>query len=199
MTRGTKPGRARADAGRPRPIKRGEPLPQSPDDPVRRALSGDVDAEEWEELRVETWQEWARLVQNTDDSWLDYRAEYRATLEPSNRNGGARERAEARRRELEPLCMQPARTPLKDWPPRGARFDGLEGIALARWHQGSPSDLERQIAWAEQGLAELARFRKRSPEAAKSIGEPLREYGRRLRAIRDHPDHREFRPELLRS
>ena len=32
------------------------------------------------------------------------------------------------------------------------------------------------------------RFRRRDPEAAKSIAGPLREYAKRLRAVRDHPE-----------
>jgi hypothetical protein len=181
MTRGTKPGRRRADVGKPRPRHKpersGDPIP---DDPVRRALSGEVDADEWAELRVPTWKKWLELVTSEpDDEWRELRARYW-------------ENPRSWTPETDYLFREPERDPARDYAPRAARLDGITGVALSRWHQGSPSDLERQTEWAEEGLAELARFRTRSPEAAKSIAAPLREYAKRLREVRDHPESRTY-------
>jgi hypothetical protein len=46
---------------------------------------------------------------------------------------------------------------------------------------------------AEEGLAEVRRFRRRNPEAAKSIPGPLDEYVARLAAIRGDPEIRRVR------
>ena len=83
------------------------------------------------------------------------------------------------RRDLDwdALCQPPVRAPEHDWPPRDAWFDGIEGRALARWYDERNGDgPERQRAWAEQDLGELASFRERNPEAAEEIAEPLAEY-----------------------
>jgi len=188
MTAGAKPGRPQRDAGSRRPVHKpqGVSVP-IPDDPVRRALSGEVTEAEWESLRVPTWERWLELVTTEPDGeWREWRAKYW-------------ENPRSWTPETDHLFREPERGPAKDYAPRGARHDRITGVALSRWHQGSPSDLGRQREWAEEGLAELARFRRRSPEAAKSIKEPLREYGRRLRAVRDRPEDRRFRRDLLRS
>ena len=89
------------------------------------------------------------------------------------------------------------RAPEHDWPP-GARFDGIEGRALARWYDERNADgPERQRAWAEQDLGELASFRERNPEAAEEIAEPVAEYENRLLAIRAEPELRPLRPGRL--
>jgi hypothetical protein len=123
---------------RPRP-PRLQPYPQPPRDPIREALNGKLDAEEWEELRAAAWEAWLELV----------------TVEAEQKTADHRD---------------PARGPISDWPPRGAQLhDGLEDRALARWFdERSAIGPERQRAWAEEGLAELASFRERNPEGAEA-------------------------------
>ena len=131
-------------------------------------------------------EEWLGLVSTPDDRrWLLARSEYL-------RIHYGDEDFETRRVEVEPFCLEPARRPNKDWPPRGARFDGIEGRVLSLWHQGGDDALDRHAELAELGLAEVADFRKRDRPAAKSISAPLREYSGRLRAIRDQPELRVF-------
>jgi hypothetical protein len=152
---------------RPRP-PRLQPYPQPPRDPIREALNGKLDAEEWEELRAAAWEAWLELV----------------TVEAEQKTADHRD---------------PARGPISDWPPRGAQLhDGLEDRALARWFdERSAIGPERQRAWAEEGLAELASFRERNPEGAEAIAAALAEYENRLLAIRAEPQLRSLRPGQL--
>ena len=104
---------------------------------------------------------------------------------------------------VSPERWQELRTPawerwLRDgaWPPHAARHDGIVGDALrlsfappAGYVGGWDARL-RIVALAEAGLAEVERFREANPPAAKAIAKPLREYTRRLRAVRDHPERR---------
>jgi hypothetical protein len=82
------------------------------------------------------------------------------------------------------------------WPPAAARHDGIRGHALRRTfvppegYIGGWDATPTIVALAQEGLAEVARFRKADPTAAGSITEPLREYARRLREVRDHPERR---------
>jgi hypothetical protein len=152
---------------RPRPPTI-QPYPQPPRDPIREALNGRLDAEEWEELRAAAWEAWLELV----------------TVEAEQRTDDHRD---------------PARGPVRDWPPGGAALhDGVEGQALARWFdERSAIGPERQRAWAEQDLAELASFRERNPEAAEEIAEALAEYEHRLLAVRAEPQRRSLTPGQL--
>jgi hypothetical protein len=82
----------------------------------------------------------------------------------------------------------------QDWPPHAARHDGIRGDALRlsfappEGYRGRFDARPKIRALADQGLAEVEAFRKSNPEAARSIAKPLREYERRLRKVREHPE-----------
>jgi hypothetical protein len=162
MTRGVKPGKRRIDAGRRRPPRPAFTYPPPSDSPLLRAFRGAVDPAEWEALRIPTWRAWLELVR-----------------------GGSPAGEEPRDRD-------------RDWPPAAAIHDGIEGRVLkSRWdrpegYRGGWDAPPRIVELAEEGLEELARFRRRSPAAARSISGPLREYARRLREVRDRCELRLF-------
>ena len=92
-----------------------------------------------------------------------------------------------------------AARPRRDWPPAGARHDAIESKALASWwnppegYAGGRDARPRIAELAEEGLTELAAFRRRSPETTHEIEEPLREYEARLRQVAEHPESRTFK------
>ena len=150
MKRGAKPGVRRVDAGVPRPRKWGpEPLHSPPADPAEVALNGSFRRGDVDEA------EWARL---RVAAWQRWRELVTVTVEQKTDD-----------------FRDPARGPLRDWPPRGARHDGIEGQALSCWYDERHADgPERQRGWAEEGLEELRRFREQNPEATEQIAEARR-------------------------
>jgi hypothetical protein len=89
----------------------------------------------------------------------------------------------------------------QEWPPHAARHDGIRGDALRlrfappAGYRGGWDATPRIVALAEQGLAEFEAFRKTNPTAAKTVAKPLREYERRLREVREHPEQRLLGPD----
>jgi hypothetical protein len=84
----------------------------------------------------------------------------------------------------------------QDSPPHAARHDGIVGAA-ARLQFAPPEqyidgwDATPKIReLAARGLSKVAAFKRANPEAANTITKPLREYERRLREVRDHPEQR---------
>ena len=138
-----------------------------------------VDSSEWQKLRERTWARWQRLVAEPPDP--DLAAKRQALVQAAIESRTVP--TEAQEKRLEP----PLRDSERDWPPEAASFDGIEGQALATY--GAPAVVRKLAA---DGLAEVERFRKSNPEAAKSISEPLREYTRRLRRVRDRPALRAY-------
>jgi hypothetical protein len=171
MSRGAKPGRTRATAGTPLPRKRGisfPPLP--PPDPIRLASSGKIDAEAWQEVRVEVWREWLRLINTPDDrEWKRWRAK----LWPEG--------------QLDPRCHRPERDPDRPWPPNCAIHDGIEARVLRAYWSPPEGYVNRWdarptiVELAEQGLEEVAAFREREPGVAETIFEAASTSPRRAR------------------
>ena len=63
------------------------------------------------------------------------------------------------RYELEPLCMPPPRDSERAWPPAAAVHDGIAGDVVKRQYpHGIAPAVVTELA--EQGLAELAAFRR---------------------------------------
>ncbi|MGH2966322.1 MAG: hypothetical protein ACRDMH_13230 [Solirubrobacterales bacterium] len=135
--------------------------------------------EEWQKLRERTWDRWQKLVNTAPDTALDGRrvAAVAAAIESGSLLTPAAEK------RLEPALRDSER----DWPPKAARFDGIEGRALRTY--AAPAVVTQLAA---DGLAEVERFKKANPAAAKSIAAPLREYVRRLRRVRDRPELRAY-------
>ena len=111
-----------------------------------------------------TWERWLKLVGQQPDDGL------------AGRRIAAREKAIERGVRLTPAqerkLERPPRDSQRDWPPKAASFDGIEGKAMRTYGVGW---LVRR--YAEPDLAEVERFRKEDPAAARSIAAPLREYG----------------------
>jgi hypothetical protein len=185
--RGVKPGSRHPDAGRRKPRhKPQQKFAPLPDYPVRRAMSGEVTEEEWAELRVETWERWLTLVTTPDDGeWLAWRQAY--WRDPKVWSV-----------ENDHLFLEPERNPQSDYLPQAARFDGLEGRAIASWHdQRSTVGPSRQREWAEQDLEDLASFRERAPDTAREIEAPLAHYEALLREVVENPECRGLKPGKL--
>src|SRR5207253_2031906 len=89
----------------------------------------------------------------------------------------------AQEKRLEPALRDSER----DGPPAAAAHDGISTTALATY--GAPAVVTKLAA---DGLAEVERFQKADSTAARSIAGPLREYARRLRAVRDRPELRAY-------
>jgi hypothetical protein len=146
-------------------------------DPIRDALNGVVDHEQWERIREAVWGKWLRLVgeppMDEADLWT-------------------RRRKALARGDNAPILRGP-RDDERAWPPRSAVHDGLFGKCLARRFHAD-SQIPWMIEMATEGLRELDRFLKRSPDAAATIAEPLQEYGRRLRQVCDDPETRRVKP-----
>lgn len=177
-TPGTATGRSRPEiAGRPakRPKPTGVVWHEEVDDPIARAVDGDVDADEWDELREAAWKEWAKLIAR--DPITDEKRD--ARLAEERRDG---------------LVRDPSRDALSNWPPLGARHDGIVGDVLAReWdppdgYVGGWDARAEIVALAEADLADLARFRRR--KAAKPIRPALVVYARLLREAARNPESR---------
>jgi hypothetical protein len=150
-------------------------------------MHGEVDAEEWEELRVETWNRWLELVTIEDDrEWLRWRQEY--WRDPSVWSP-----------ETDVNFLEPERNPKSDYLPGAVRlFDGLEGQAIASWHdQRSTTGPSQQREWAEQDLEELASFREQNPDIAREIEGTLAHYEGLLREVYEHPECRRLKPGKL--
>jgi hypothetical protein len=81
-------------------------------------------------------------------------------------------------------------------PPHAARIDGIRGDALRAFFNppsGYVNNWDARpkiVELAEEGLAELARFRKANPTAARSIKQPLTVYEGLLEAVRERPELR---------
>ncbi len=142
--------------------------------------TGAVTPEEWPKLREKTWDRWLKLVGEPPDP--DLAAKRQALVQDSSERGTIPTEAQERRVE------EPVRDARNDWPPVAASFDGIEGRALRTY--GAPAIVR---SFAADGLAEVERFRKADPEAARSIAGPLREYTRRLRRLRANPALRDYR------
>ncbi|MGH2964302.1 MAG: hypothetical protein ACRDMH_02830 [Solirubrobacterales bacterium] len=141
--------------------------------------SAAVTPEEWPKLREKTWDRWLKLVGEPPDP--DSAAKRQALVQDSIERGTIPTEAQERRVE------EPVRDSVRDWPPAAATFDGIEGHALRTY--GAPAIVR---SFAADGLAEVERFKKADPDAARSIAGPLREYVRRLRRVRERPELRTY-------
>jgi hypothetical protein len=160
-----------------------EGIPANPINTIALALNGPtthareaITAEEWETLaqqpgwrplRVEAWHSWLKLVTTKGPPPHDYRY-WSAIYWPVQANGQTV--------DWRLIWNRPHREPGEDWPPVAAAHDGIVCEALAVSYPAPSAEL---IA---EGLAEVDRFEKANPKAAKLIAKPLAEYRRRLAA-----------------
>jgi hypothetical protein len=138
-----------------------------------------ISREEWEGLRPVVWSKWLELIALPPVPYV----------EPPIR------RAAFDRGEPDPGRKQP-RDSESTWPPAAAAYDGIRGKVLStRWNPPERYvggwDARPEIAkLAEEGLAEVAGFRRERPEAAESIADALEVYGELLEHARDEPESR---------